>query len=184
MINIVSNATFSEYSGYYPGDSTSTRISQYLSTAQQVVESYLGYKLVKAEYTEKHRMHWDSEAVLLNNLPVKSVSTFKVNDSVVSASDYTVKYYGIEYPLKSGDKYEVTYTAGYGTLTEGVWDFSDADPAIVSTILRIAALLHAESEGNIGFTGTNLGNSSRTFVNYTSYQKYLTPINGFRVYPV
>lgn len=58
------------------------------------------------------------------------------------------------------------------------------DPVIVSSILRIASLIHTESQGNIGMTGVNLGGVSRSFTNYTSYEKYLKPLSSLRVYPL
>jgi hypothetical protein len=56
-------------------------------------------------------------------------------------------------------------------------------PAILKqTILRIAALLLTEADNNIGITSKNLGDSgSRTFVNYTNFDKYLIPLSRFKL---
>jgi len=53
---------------------------------------------------------------------------------------------------------------------------------IIITILRIAALLESESNQNIGVTSKQFAESgSRTFVNFTSLQKYLFPISRYRL---
>jgi hypothetical protein len=50
------------------------------------------------------------------------------------------------------------------------------------TGLRIAALLQTEGDSNIGVTGKSFGDSgSRTFVNYTNFDKYLLPISKHRL---
>ena len=53
---------------------------------------------------------------------------------------------------------------------------------IISTILRIASLLQSESESNIGVTSKSFGDSgSRSFVNYTNFNKFLLPISRYRL---
>ena len=55
-------------------------------------------------------------------------------------------------------------------------------PDIASAILRIASLLQAESDGNVGLTGKSFGDSgSRTFVNYTNFEKFLMPISRWKL---
>jgi len=56
-------------------------------------------------------------------------------------------------------------------------------PEIIrNTVLRIAALLQTEAEGNIGITGKSFGDSgSRTFVSFTNFDKYLSPISGYKL---
>ena len=51
---------------------------------------------------------------------------------------------------------------------------------IVLTITRIATLLLMEAGENIGVTGKSMPDNSRTFINYTSYMKYLRPIQNYR----
>ena len=61
-------------------------------------------------------------------------------------------------------------------------DTNKTPSEIILTILRIAALLESESNQNIGVTSKSFGDSgSRTFVNYTSFQKYLFPISHYRL---
>jgi len=59
---------------------------------------------------------------------------------------------------------------------------NEVPPVIKSAIVRIAALMFQETNGNIGITGKSFGDSgSRTFTNYVNYQKYLMPISGYRL---
>jgi len=61
-------------------------------------------------------------------------------------------------------------------------DGNAVPPVIKSAIVRIAALMFQETNGNIGITGKNFGESgSRTFTNYVNYQKYLMPISNYRL---
>ncbi|MCL2381328.1 MAG: hypothetical protein FWC64_07005 [Treponema sp.] len=49
------------------------------------------------------------------------------------------------------------------------------------TCLRIATMLQTEGGSNIGVTSKSFGDSgSRTFVNYTNFDKYLLPIAAYR----
>jgi len=53
---------------------------------------------------------------------------------------------------------------------------------ILSSILRIAAILQAEADSNIGVTSKSFGESgARTFINYTDFSKYLSPISKYKL---
>jgi hypothetical protein len=56
-------------------------------------------------------------------------------------------------------------------------------PAIFKqTALRIAALLATEANENIGVTSKSFGDSgSRTFINYTNFDKYLSPLSKYKL---
>lgn len=55
-------------------------------------------------------------------------------------------------------------------------------PAVIKiAIKRIASLLLMEAGENIGVTSKSMPDNSRTFVNYTSYMKYLRPIQNYRL---
>jgi hypothetical protein len=50
------------------------------------------------------------------------------------------------------------------------------------TLLRIAALLLAEADNNIGITSKTFGDSGmRTFINYTNFDKYLSVISKYKL---
>jgi hypothetical protein len=62
-------------------------------------------------------------------------------------------------------------------------DDNNGVPRIIRlTVLRIAALLQSETDENIGVTSKTFGDSgSRTFVNYTNFDKYLLPISKYKL---
>lgn len=65
----------------------------------------------------------------------------------------------------------------YDWTSEGL----SACPEIIElTIKRIATLLLMEAGENIGVTSKSMPDNSRTFINYTSYFKYLRPIQNYR----
>ena len=54
-------------------------------------------------------------------------------------------------------------------------------PSIVRlTILRIATLMLMEAGENIGITGKSFADNSRSFISYTNYSKYLSPLQTYR----
>lgn len=54
-------------------------------------------------------------------------------------------------------------------------------PSVIKlSIMRIATLMLEETGGNIGLTGRSFGDSSRTFINYSNYKKYLEPLDSIR----
>jgi hypothetical protein len=103
----------------------------------------------------------------------------------------------------------ISYTAGYNTdsipeipiedddIIDGGDAFSNYEsqagdggaliippmPKIITmTVLRIAAILVSESSNNIGVTSKFFGDSgTRTFINYTNFDKYLTPLSTYRI---
>ena len=60
-------------------------------------------------------------------------------------------------------------------------DNRNAIPAVIlNTVMRIAALLQSEEDSNIGVTSKSFGESgSRTFINYTNFEKYLSPLSKY-----
>ena len=48
--------------------------------------------------------------------------------------------------------------------------------AIRMAVLRIASLMLAEQGGNIGVTSKSFSDQTRTFVNYSNYNKFLQPL--------
>lgn len=64
--------------------------------------------------------------------------------------------------------------------TDGGQPGQNCPALILLTIKRIATLLLMEAGENIGITGKSMPDNSRTFINYTSYMKYLRPIQNWR----
>lgn len=66
-------------------------------------------------------------------------------------------------------------------LGKALTDFTTIPGIIKLTILRIAALMQTESDGNIGITSKQFSESgSRTFIKTTRYDEYLLPISRYK----
>jgi hypothetical protein len=79
----------------------------------------------------------------------------------------------------SDSEYGVNVISGGHAMNTGAQDM----PAIFKqTALRIAALLAMEANENIGVTSKSFGDSgSRTFINYTNFDKYLSPLSKYKL---
>lgn len=64
--------------------------------------------------------------------------------------------------------------------TEGKDPGVDCPKVIKLTVLRVATLLLMEAGENIGVTSKSMPDNSKTFINYTSYMKYLRPCQNWR----
>jgi hypothetical protein len=113
--------------------------------------------------------------------------------------------------LEGANNVRISYFAGYSVgysvpdneeetddeITDGGNAFSNFDeendgggsmvntnmPNVIKlTVLRIAALLQTESDNSIGVTSVSFGESGgRSFLNYTNFDKYLTPISKYKL---
>jgi hypothetical protein len=70
---------------------------------------------------------------------------------------------------------------GGSAITIGVIE-NNMPPIFKQTVLRIAALLLTEANNNIGVTSLSFGDTgNRSFLNYTNYDKYLSPLNKYKL---
>lgn len=138
--------------------------------------------------------------VLVDNVPV-SLNNFTIDNETI--------YSNIIFPI--GEKnIKVWYFAGFTNTNEesdeildggnassvyeddtnyDIFDSGGANttmykmPNIIKlTVLRIASLLQTESDSNIGVTSKSFGESgTRTFVNFTNFNKHLLPISKYKL---
>lgn len=147
-----------------------------LGAAQQTVSDYLGYDIESAE-RDDFVSGIGQNKLYLYALPVTEVSHVLHCGREIPASAYT---FGDRYlRLNSGvfasgiDNYEVIYTAG--------WTEATLPEIVKLTVLQIASLMLQETEGNIGITGKSFAENSRTFINYTNFDKWLKKLDPYRV---
>ena len=146
-----------------------------LSSAQQIVEEYLGYPVMSCDRTET-LTGLDQRKVYLHSLPVTLVYDVMFNKDYLSQGfGYVNDYESVYLDRKPCPKDEITvhYAAGWNRLSL---------PAIIKqSIMRIAALLKTEANGNIGLTSTSYGTDGiRNYLNFTNFQKYLSPLRGYK----
>jgi hypothetical protein len=71
---------------------------------------------------------------------------------------------------------------GGGANNIGVIETMAVPSVFKQTILRIAALLLSEADSNIGVTSKSFGDSgTRTFINFTNFDKYLQVLSKYRL---
>ena len=147
----------------------------YVGSAIDAVVNYLGYNPESAEYTK----HFDGDGTGILYLPhmhVTEVTSVSIDDTVIDNfivdDNKIVLRNGIF--TKGYSNIEVSYSAG--------WNDTNMPYSIKHAALRIAGLMQQEGQNNIGLTGKTIPNEgSRTFYNFTSYNKYLLPISAYKL---
>ena len=95
---------------------------------------------------------------------VQVLSDYRADDDMLIKVDGDRVFLGI-------NSISVTYQAGFAVFPG----------SIKMAALRIAALLMAEGQGNIGFQSKSLDGQTKIFVNYTNYSKFLDTLSGLRI---
>ena len=142
----------------------------FIGAAQNIVENYLGYEIESKEYTKHFALH-SSNVIKAGVKNITVVSEITIDGTLVE--DYYIDDDKIilKQPVIS-DNIIITFTAG----------FSEDLPQIIKlTVLRIAALLQTESNNNIGISGKSFMDGSRTFTNFTNYDKYLIACSKYKL---
>lgn len=174
---IITIAEFNTYSGNME---TATDLvdmkNSLIKTAHEIVSEYLGYPVENCEH-EDFISAIGQPDLFLFGFPVTSVLSLALNGAEVPSSEYSIR--GRSLRLNSGvwpvgnDNVHVRYMAGWTNLTV---------PEEVKTVVKqIASLLLQESGGNIGITGKSMSENSRTFINYTNFDKWLHKLEPYRV---
>jgi hypothetical protein len=224
----VSLEQFQKYSNVY-GDNVGLQQS-YIDSAENIIENYLGYKLIEQVYESILNGNGTNE-LQLKAKPINEILSVEIDGKLIDINEFFTEneflYYkfGI-FPIGYRNVI-VNYETGYKKIdinednschckpldlidggeanndnniedndVEEIIDdedieINDTEPEeieynlpkiIISTILRIAALLQTESDSNIGITSKYFGDSgTRTFTNYTDYTKYLLPISSYKI---
>ena len=170
---------FNTYTGNYE---TGTEIdelkSQIIVSAEEVVANYLGFDPMTDERSD-YVSGIGNNHLYLYAWPITQVDLVSVNGVQLTSDDYSVSAEGRYLRLNAGvwpvgvENIRVDYTAGWTVPTM---------PAIVkTTILQIASLMLQETGGNIGVTGKSFSENSRSFINYTNYDKWLRKLDPLRI---
>ena len=142
----------------------------FIGAAQNIVENYLGYGIESKEYTKHFELH-SSNVIKCGVKNITAVSTITVDGTPVDNYYIDDDKIILKQPVIS-DNIIVTFTAGFST---------DLPQIIKLTVLRIAALLQTESNNNIGISGKSFMDGSRTFINFTNYDKYLISCSKYKL---
>lgn len=164
-----------KYSGVYVDDTTGQEM--FLSSAQNVVENYLGYEIEKKNYTKLYSgLGFKNLRLGVKN--ISAVATVKIDNVEIGINNILIN--DDEIILENGN-----FTKGIKNIyVEFVGGFSDEEiPSLIKlTVLRIATLLQSESDSNIGITSKSFGDAgTRVFQNYTNFDKYLLPLSRYKL---
>lgn len=142
----------------------------FIGSAQNIVENYLGYEIETKEYIKHFALH-SSNVIKCEVKNITAVSEITVDGTLVE--DYYINDDKIilKQPVIS-DNIIVKFTAGFG---------EDLPQIIKLTVLRIAALLQTESNNNIGISGKSFMDGSRTFTNFTNFDRYLIACSKYKL---
>lgn len=174
-MSIVSINRFNAYTNDYEEGRDELK-ETYLDSAEQVVRNYIGYDPRPKEYNEfvsgtgDYKLYLNAKnitnigMVIVNGVPIDPCELDIHDDYIFHRCRKKVFANGV-------DNIKVIYNAGYREMPE----------LIILSIMRIAALMMAEQGGNIGITGKSFDDNSRTYINYQNYDKYLRPLDPFRV---
>lgn len=173
---MITTEEFTAYVDAFESDSNKIALQQvYIEAATQSVIDYLNYDPSLQTYVDTFYGN-DSKELQLYSRPITAITSITKDGVAIATTDVRIKSKGSEW-IVAKDIFEVnseivvTYTAGYDSIPG----------AIKLAVLRIAALMHSESQGNIGVTSKSFQDQSRQFQNFTSYAKYLTPLDGYRI---
>ena len=149
----------------------------FIQTAQDVVSDHIGYNVEETTHDEYLSNGQATPFLWLYGLPVTKVNSISISGSDVDLTSFTI--FGRTLRLNDGvwpigiGNYHVNYDAG--------WTAETAPSVIKDTIKQIASLLLQEAGGNIGITGKSMSENSRTYINYTNYDKWLKKLENYVV---
>lgn len=178
-MSFVSLEMFNQYTGNFEDNEQALALKEsYLNAAESVVIDYLGYNPINNSYDEFLSGIGDYK-LYLHARPITSINFIFINGEMADISNMDTKDGYIfdrchKFRFPNGvENIHINYNAGYSP---------DSIPEIIKvTVMRIAALMLQEQGGNIGLTGKAMGENSRTFINYTNYDKFLEPLEDLRI---
>ena len=146
----------------------------FIESAEQVVKDYLGYDPQLTDYTGLYLADGSSNKIQLKAKPVLTLKKITINGTEQDLSNFfcedevLIKKVGC---FGDRDLVYVEYAAGFEIIPGAIKD----------TILKIAALKMAEI-GNVGVQSKSYDNGgSRSYLNYTNFDKYLNSLSNLRI---
>ena len=147
--------------------------------AIEVVESYLGYSLEQKNYEEEH-ISTGTRKVYTYAQPIQNVYDVYINGLVMDPLEYEVygNYIKTANHMEKFPKdavIEIDYCAGYGNRLPDI---------IKQVILQIATLNLSSAGENIAVTSVSMPDNSRSFINYSNYNKWLSTLQKLRSFEI
>lgn len=169
---IVSLDEFRQYANFY-SEGTDDLCLRYIKASTDIVCNYLGYNPIMKDYRSK--ISGTGSPMLYLSVPkICSVNRLIIDGK--EREDYFISEDCII--LENGSFNEGVFNIDVSYC--GGWRIQEIPSAIKMAILRIASLMLSEQGGNIGVTSKSFSDQSRTFVNYSNYNKFLHPLDSYR----
>jgi hypothetical protein len=173
-----------EYSGAHDEDNL---LQNYIDSAENIVNAYLGYSPTLHNYIQYLDGNGTNE-LQLKAKPIANITSIEIDNQSIPLSEFyntfnsEFLYYNNIFPLGKRN-IKIEYDAGWGIIIDDDTANGEYVPKIVKmTVLRIASLLQSEASGNIGVSSKSFGDSgTRTFINYTNFDKYLIQISALKL---
>lgn len=163
-----------DFTGVYEQEESS-QSELFLGAASDIIINYLGYDPVLQNY--KKTFNGNGQNYLrLETKPVQKINEIEINGIVEPLEDFyfdddTLIYKNGVFP-EAIKNVCIDFDSGFETVPD----------LIKLTCLRIAAILATEADNNIAITSKSFGDSgSRTFYNFTNFNKYLLPISKWKL---
>ena len=176
--SLISIEQLRAYTGNYEED-TLGLYEVVVQSATEVVVDFLGYNPWFDSYEE-----WVSGAgghrLYLNARDIENVNLVEINGQEADISDIGYK-----------DDY-IYSLSGKKIFTEGIYNIHvmytaglrELPKLLTLSTLRIASLMLQEFNSNIGVSSKSFADQSRTFINYSNYDKYLQPLKSLRIFKI
>lgn len=177
MALLVTREQFNTYTGNFEtGTDIDALKDEILGAAQEIVVEYLGFDPLSSAHEDQISGIGFNRLYLFAH-PVTLITAVSINGSPVDLQEislhdtYISRAQGV-FP-NGVENVSVSYVAG--------WSANAIPETIKTTILQIASLMLQESGGNIGITGKSFAENSRTFINYTNFNKWLHKLDSYRI---
>lgn len=157
-------------------NSESSQSELFLGSASDIIINYLGYDPELKNY--KNFYNGNGQNYLrLETKPIQKINGIEINGIIEPLEEF---YFDDDTLLYRGSK---KFPEGIkNVLVDFEAGFENVPDLIKLTCLRIAAILQTEADNNIAITSKSFGESgSRTFYNFTNFQKYLLPISKWKL---
>lgn len=176
MASYVQLAVWKKYANKADSDTTGEALyQQYIDASENIVADHLSYSPASASYTHTFAGSGRS-SIQLKAKPVTALASVTIDGVARDVADFSLDDEVLTDTTGSvfsrHSTIVVAYTAGWATV-----------PALIQmAVMEIASLLSLQAGENIGVSSTTFdGGNTRSFINYTSFDKYLRPLSRYRI---
>lgn len=170
---LASKEDFEKYTGIQEEENYS-QAELFLGSASDIVRNYLGYD--PSKHNSKKLFNGNGRKWLrLESKPIQSINEVQIEGMTVDKQFF---YFDDDTLIFKNETFPEGIKNIYVDFDSG---FEEVPDLIKLTVLRIASLLATESDQNISVVSKTFDGSTRTFYNFTNFQKYLLPISKWKL---